>query len=197
MNPIRRNAPDNFREMAKGKSVNAVRILTGAHYKAVERWFREHGMEPVRGLSKHRAEATPEFIKAARIMTNVMLAERFQMSRQTVRRLRRENAIPFPSSSPNAKVEVSTTGGRRITFNRPGPQAAPDSGRDDSPKGLAADWLRSRGGGWKVNRCDADGTFNPRGMHYRVGTMLKTADEMMEMAARKGWKLVDIFSIAA
>lgn len=184
-----RAIPSDFHAIAAAMSL---RSLT-AHYQAgkgtVARWYREAGVRPI----KFKPPSLPipdSFPDYARSSTNAELMERFGISLPTVTAWRKKCKVPSP--------RYVTAPAKRPAFNRPGPQAAPDSGRDDSPVGLAVEYMRSGSRGWNISRCDADGTFNPRGDHYRAGTMpVKTADEMMRWAADKGWKLVDLFAIAA
>ena len=186
-----RPVPDDFIERAGTLSQTAITD----HYKAgkgtVARWYRETGVKPIH-FKPPSLPIPDDFANYARVHTNTEVVEHFGVSLATVTAWRKKLNVPalrnggFPRQKP------------RPAFNRPGPLAAPDSGRDDRPVGLAVEYMRSGSRGWQITRCDADGTFNPRGDHYRVGTMpIKTADEIMSWARDKGWKLVDIFSIAA
>lgn len=56
--------------------------------------------------------------------------------------------------------------------------------RDTSRAGQAADYLRRFG---PVVRCDAVGRFNPTGTHWRRGSSILTADEVIQRAERNGW----------
>lgn len=201
MNPNnKRPAPDGFYQMAKGKSVNAMCMKFKANHVAVKRWFEEFGLTPARPPAPgRRLDPDGEFDTLALTLTDAALADHFNMSTKTVWRLRKERGIVRIRPATVAQKAALARQRRQPPGTKKGPVAAPDSQRDDSPFGLAADYLRMpRGGGWRVHRCDADGVFAPKGSHYRVGNMpVMTADEMMTMAERKGWKLVDIFSIAA
>lgn len=182
MNPRQRPAPDNFRELAVGKSINGIRVITGAHYSAIERWFREHGMTPVRGLSKPRTKMPADFDARAAEMSNLALSKHYGISRQTIRAMRKERGVPLPDDPPSRARTA------RPATKKPA-VPAPDGQRDDSPHGLAADHLRMpRGGGWRVNRCTATGVADPKGDHFRVDHMVLDGDALLAMATRKGWQ---------
>lgn len=199
MNPVKKKTPANFREIAEGQSVNAVCKALKAHCDTVKRWFAEHDMEPNRFPgTKPRLDPGHEFDTLAITMTNEALGRHFKMSSKTIVRLRKARGVFRIKPSPAIEIEQHRIARRRVTGSKKGPQAAPDLGRDDSPVGLAAEHLRMpRGGGWAVNRCDQDGTFNARGDHFRVGNMTLTGDAMIAMASRKGWQRSDIWKVAA
>ncbi|SNT16159.1 hypothetical protein SAMN06295912_15029 [Sphingomonas laterariae] len=186
-------APPNFREIAEGKSVNAVKKVIGRHYKTIERWFAEHGMEPVRGLAKPRTEEPTGFRDMARTATLVELAKHFHMSKHTAARLRNECGVSRKIKS--GAVDRSTSGGKRISFNRPGTLAAPVSQRDDSVAGQAADFLRRRD--WKVHRIDDQGRFDLKGKRYQCGRLQVSAPELIAMAENKGFVPFRVWSEAA
>ena len=184
--PAKIPAPENFREIAQGKSVTAIAKMFGRNHSTAARWFAEHGMTPA--IVTKVAEPPPaDFDDHAWTETNVKLCKRYNRSDSLITRWRRLRGIPAPKfqrKAPEPKTKPA------IVWR--GPKPTQIGQRDDSMAGRAADYLRlSRNGGWRINRCKADGTFDPKGDHWRVGHKLLTEDGLFEMASRKGWRAFD------
>lgn len=56
--------------------------------------------------------------------------------------------------------------------------------RDETPAGMAADYLRRFG---PVIRCNAKGEYQQNGDHWLRGHTILTADEVIDRAERNGW----------
>jgi hypothetical protein len=57
--------------------------------------------------------------------------------------------------------------------------------RDHSRAGQAADYLRKFG---PITRCNADGRFDPEGDHWRRGSSILSAEDIVARAIAKGWQ---------
>lgn len=173
----RRPMPDDFPEVAPGKSVNMLMAIYSCGPGPVARWRKQAGILPSRPaanvkLPRREARAVPDgFALVARGMTMKQLRERFGASEALVRRWCAE-----------AGVEPRRAG--YAYFRQVQPRALPDA-RDNSRAGLAAQYLQKFG---SVVRCDAEGRVDPRGTHWlRGGRYVLTDDEIMSRATRLGW----------
>lgn len=173
----RRPMPDDFREVAPGKSVNALMEIYSCGPGPIARWRKEAGIEAVRAVTapkspRRETRAVPDsFALVARGMTMKQLRERFGASESLVRRWCAE-----------AGVEPRRAG--YAYFRQVQPRALPDA-RDCSRAGLAAQYLQKFG---SVVRCDAEGRVDPRGTHWlRGGRFVLTDEEIMDRARRNGW----------
>jgi len=174
----RSEAPANFREIAEGKMISALCSELRRGHSTIRRWLAEHDMPVISGV-KQQEPPPADFGDYAPFESNAQLEERYSRSDALITRWRKVTGIPAPGRAKKTYQPVQWKH----------PPAAPLAPRDDSMAGRAADYLRMpRGGGWRVNRCKADGTFDPKGDHWRVGRMLLTEEAMLEMASRKGWR---------
>lgn len=173
MAKLQRPMPDDFRDVAPGRTVNQLQKIYGCGPEAVKRWREEAGIAAcVTGPTGKAPRAIPDsFALVARGMTMKQLRERFSASETLVRRWCAE-----------AGVEPRRAG--YAHFRQPGPRPLPDA-RDQSRAGMAAQFLQKFG---SVVRCDAEGRVDPRGTHWlRGGRFVLTDEEIMDRARRNGW----------
>lgn len=174
---VMRPMPDDFPEVAPGKSVNMLMAIYSCGPGPVARWRKQAGILPSRPaanvkLPRREARAVPDgFALVARGMTMKQLRERFGASEALVRRWCAE-----------AGVEPRRAG--YVHFRQAQPRPLPGA-RDNSRAGMAAQYLQKFG---PVFRCNAEGRLDPRGTHWnRGGRTVLTDDEIMERARSKGW----------
>ncbi|AGH48747.1 hypothetical protein G432_05100 [Sphingomonas sp. MM-1] len=164
-----RPAPADFAEHGRRPSAE-LRERYGCSNELLARWRKQHGISMADGPT---ARPVPEdFAIRARSSTNRELAEHYGVGRALISRWRAKCGLSGGISTYRWKVPTPTQVGAR----------------DSSLAGRAADHLRlPRAGSWVVFRCDAAGTADPSGGHFRVGTRLMTEDEMIQFAERKGF----------
>jgi hypothetical protein len=162
-----RPLPDDFATMAHTSDVALLK-----HYacssNTLARWRVETGIPCP--LPRQAAVPAPEgFSALAARMTRNQLRLHFSCSLDKIDRWCRE------------------TGARPINGRPAGGRAGPALtfvNRDYTRAGQAADYLRRFG---PVVRCDAKGRFKQDGSHWRRGSTVLTAQEVIERAERQGW----------
>lgn len=168
-----RAVPDDFRDVAPGRTINELH----RHYRAgpatICRWREEAGINVPKPVPPSTRRPVPDgFALVARGMTIKQLRERFGASEPLVRRWCAETG-----------VEPRRAG--YVRFRQVQPRPLPDA-RDISRAGLAAQFLQRFG---PVTRCTEDGRVDPKGTHWlRGGRFVLTDDEIMDRAARNGWR---------
>lgn len=182
--------PDDFRQNAHRKN-EELREIYGCSPAMLARWRRECGIEPPK-FTKQKMQAPDDFAKLSGKMDTIALAERLHVSKATILRWRKEHGI----GRKTHPVDRSSTGGRRISFNRPGTPTAPHAPRDDSEAGQAADFMKRRG--WiNVFRMNDRGEPDQRGARFQCGRLVLTPAEIIEKASAKGFAPARFWGVAA
>jgi hypothetical protein len=172
-----RRAPEGFVHWAAIEGADALAKRFRAGTKMIARWRREvSGDGP---LVKPRRELKPPpegFADTAANMTTAELCAEYGVCKVTALKWCARVGIaprrPVRKPMPNLGAM-----GR--------PKAAPfATHRDFSSAGQAADFLRRFG---PVVRTDAEGRYKPDGDHWRRGSSILTADEVIARAVRNGW----------
>lgn len=172
-----RSIPEDFPIHAATETVDQLMKRYGCGTVAIARWRREALAAGTLTRSARDLKPLPDdFAAAAANLTDRDVLERYAISKPTLRKwcakagvvLRKAPRIPPPNLGGMGR-----------------PKAAPFAAhRDHSRAGQAADYLRRYG---PVIRCKADGTFDPKGDHWRRGAAILTADEVIARARRNGW----------
>lgn len=182
----KRVIPDDFAELAAKMSNTALRKHYRTNWANIDAWREQSGIPSLPpGPRPDLLARIPEgFEAAARSgLNDVMLAERFGLSRTCVGRYRRALGIA-PADRVYAARRTGKAGAVRAHWRQPGPRPLPDA-RDNSRAGLAAQYLQRFG---PVFRCDPTGRADPSGTHWnRGGRYVLTDAEIMERAERNGW----------
>jgi hypothetical protein len=173
-----RAMPDDFPVHAARETVDLLMRRYECGTAAIARWRREALASGA--LTKEPRQIKPlpgGFALIAPGLTEREMRERYGISKPTVRKwcaaagvvpLRARRTAPPPSLGAMGR-----------------PKAAPMSqNRDTSRAGMAADYLRRFG---PVIRCKADGHFDPAGSHWRRGSTILTAEEIVARAIRNGF----------
>ena len=168
-----RTIPDDFAEYASRETQLQLIKRYRCGPKMVTRWRRQTGILPPKRRSQ--AEQPPQGFKlTAPTLTVTELQVRYARSEATIRRWCRELGVsakrPPQSSSGSANHRFSP--------------APPLVRRDETLAGRAAEYLRRFG---PVVRCNHLGNYDPRGIHWRRGSTILTAAEIVERAKRNGW----------
>ncbi|MBB4154149.1 hypothetical protein GGQ80_002059 [Sphingomonas jinjuensis] len=188
-----RPAPDDFADVAARLHVEQLMAHYGAAYTTVHRWIGETGATPL----QRSVKPMPDDFKVTLDMTQAAAAERYGVSVDVVRRWdeeagfdrraayrnrlareARERVAVRPAATSRA---VATGATRASKFGTPFDPAK----RDWSLAGQAADFLRRLG---PVARCDASGRYDPKGNHWRRGSSILTAADVIARAERNGWQ---------
>lgn len=166
--------PEDFREYAH-ETNEQLAARFDKHPDTIKKWKRRLGIKSPRRGGRAPSNMVPmpaDFADNAKRMTRNELARHYGRSDATIRRLLRVAGIEAMRRQDRPKV-----GYLKAPVDR--------AHRDLSRAGMAADFLRYYGG---LSRCDADGAFNPNGDHWRRGSTILTADEVIARAEAKGWR---------
>ena len=113
----------------------------------------------------------PEFAQYARFMSISGLARHFGKARGVIRTWIRITGVTPAEVKPG-----------NPNWRRPTPLASIRAPQEGSG---AQRHLQKDGAVW---RCTETGRTDPKGTHYMVYGRIRTADEMVAMAERKGWR---------
>jgi hypothetical protein len=181
-------APADWAEFAPTLGVNAARRRWGRNHKVLARWEAETGISLIHGEKAVKRPAPDDFAARHAEMSIVKLAKHYQASPTAVMRWVQEtgigraagvkiaHAVQFAKSKASFGTIVSA-GSRTGAIDRPR--------RDVSRAGQAADYLRHFG---PVVRCDERGRYAENGTYWRRGSIVLTAEEVIERAERNGWQ---------
>lgn len=185
-----RPVPIDFREVAPGKPLRWLATHYRTRIQAVCRWFDEAGIPRPNTRPANRKECPPDFHLYAPHETNPELMVRFNLSQDLVARFRRQTGCVAPHFAKGASRRSP------IRFKRAAEKrlAVVMDNRDDSEASRAQSYLQRF---YPVWRCKEDGTFDPKGSHFRCDGITRTQEEMIERAVRKGWQRDDWRRIAA
>jgi len=141
-----------------------------------------------RSVPVHTAKPMPEdFPLYAGIERNRDLMARYCVSKHLIARWRGECGVAARIGAPRLsapKAPVVYRGHKSYDA-------------DMRPAGINTDaqtYLQKQGPVW---RCTETGRTDPKGTHYMVYGRIRTADEMVAMAERKGWRADEWKEIAA
>jgi len=181
--------------IAKGMTAREVSEATGLTRKAVIEAAKRYGLGPwlVKPGSKpgDTRHIPDDYAERWAVLSNKQLAAHYRKSGATVGvwnkllglvRPTGKHVNPKPAKTAPPKTITSATVKRWPAHHKPAPMV---SNRDVTQAGLAADFLRRFG---PVVRCRADGRYDERGTHWRRGSTVLTADEVIERAQRNGWR---------
>lgn len=113
----------------------------------------------------------PDFAARAAVLTRLELMAHYDRGADVITRWCRQAGVkPYRPPLPRYRRE------RRVV-------SVIDT-RDDSEASRAQSYLQRF---YPVWRCNPDGTFNPKGSHFRCDGITRTTEEMIERAKRKGW----------
>lgn len=178
---VARPVPDDFIERLQ-EPMMTLRADYKASAATVRRWIKECGAARTRLPGGAVAAPIPaDFAEVQKGKTHAQLIEHYAASRSVVKRWFAEAGIkrePFRQPVPHRPLlPISSSPRGQIKPTR--------VFVDTSLAGQAADYLRRYG---PVVRCDAQGSFNERGTHWRRGPSILTAAEVIERAVRNGWR---------
>lgn len=176
MNPnyARRSIPSDYAEMRAKYSARRLCSHYGAGGTTIARWDREIGLVS----NRPKMPAPPDFLESAPFMSKVEMRRKWAVSKTTLERWLADAGI---------RPQV-----RKTVFNSTWRAALPIVQRH-TEYDLAADYLRKFG---PVSKCHKSGEWSLSGEFYRVGAIVRTKDELLEMAARKKAREIRL-SIAA
>ncbi len=174
-----RHIPADFAERWQTNSLEALAEHYGRGITTVRLWASRLGLSRPRGahLSASTANSMPSnFAQMQSGYTIQQLMAHYRVGRDIIRRWMKEAGIqrdrfqqPLRLIKPNAYATSPV--------DRPH--------RDSSRAGMAADFLRRFG---PVARCDERGRFDPTGTHWRRGSTVLDAAEVIDRAERNGWQ---------
>lgn len=172
MRKLQRAMPDDFRDVAPGKSLNELQRIYGCGPDAARRWRNEAGIEWKKpAVARTPRRAVPDgFALVASSMTMKQLRERFGAGESLIQRFCRDAGVT-PRRSGHS------------FWRQSGPRPLIDA-RDVGRAGQAAIFLQRLG---PVFRCTAEGRADPKGTHWRRGSAVLTDAELMQRAERNGW----------
>lgn len=129
------------------------------------------------GHANMKRAVPDDFAQVLRSLGSQGAAKHYRTSLSTLTRWRRECGM-----AKHHRAKPSAAGGmRRSGFTeRPLMQA-----RDMSFVGQAADYLRRYG---SIHRCNHDGSFNPKGDHWRRNNRIVTSDHIVKIAINLGYR---------
>lgn len=165
--------PADFSVNAQRETVDLLMKRYQVGTEKIARWRRECGLSVVRAIP------IPEgFADAAPTLTVAQMEERYGVTRVTINKWCLQFGVkPAPGVRGPAGVPSLGAMGRA----KPAPL---NQHRDTSRAGQAADYLRQYG---PVIRCNPAGHYDPKGNHWRRGSTVLCADEVIARAIRNGW----------
>lgn len=180
--PQQKTVPDDFAQHAARETVVQLVHRYRCGTRTIARWRRECGVDVVIAKREPRIEPLPDgFELVAPVMTMRELKERFGKGKTTIWKwCRRANVQPRRASThpPRASRPIGHIHAGRKLNPFDGPH------RDISRAGQAADYLRQFG---PVIRCNSAGRYDQNGDHWRRGSSILCADEIIARAIRNGW----------
>jgi hypothetical protein len=175
-----RPMPADFPQVAPGKSIRWLARHYSARNEVIMRFFEESGALRLYQVPSVRKPVPDDFAEFAPIESSRELTVRYETSSDTVARWRREKGIPAPhfvhTEETKPKRHYRRAVEQRLSIVM--------DNRDGSEASRAQSWLQRF---YPVWRCDPEGTFNPKGTHFRCDGIIRTSDEMIERAKRKGF----------
>lgn len=171
-----RPVPDDFAQWAAVETVDKLMSRYGCGTVLIARWRKESGAPRPHNRPGGQKPIADGFADAAARLNITQLEEHFGVSRATIRKWLERAGLK--AARPHRVIVPCTSSMGR-------PKAAPViTNRDTSRAGMAADYLRRFG---PVVRCKANGSFDPKGSHWRRGSTVLCADEIIARAIRNGW----------
>lgn len=168
-------APDGFAADAAEMTSRQLMEKYGVSGATLHRWRGQLGLS----APSWRQPVPDGFRDLAPTMTMAALVAHFGRAERTVRRWCNEVGV-----MPARAVRVYTPRPARETSGWKHPVAISNVRRDYTQAGQAADFLRKFG---PVVRCNPGGGYHPDGKHWRRGSSILTADEIIDRATRNGW----------
>lgn len=176
--PLDRTVPADFADNWQTMS----QIDLCAHYgrgsAVVSDWCKRLGLVRTQGTGRVKAQTPTDFAAFVKGKSRREIAGHYGISPETVRRMCAELGIRTEG------VAFRQSGTSVSSKLQPYHKTAMAPQRDMTRAGMAADWLRRFG---PVVRCNAAGAYDPRGDHWRRGSTVLTADEVIDRAERNGW----------
>lgn len=165
-----RTLPADFAEHAQCSTNSELEERYNCCGDIISRWRREAGVPSKKNM--RRSESAPEgFAKVAPTLTKKALRERYHRSGETITRWLDEAGV---SCKTFVVGEAKVASPRAYT---PPPVNLAEAIR-------AATFLQRFG---PVTRCNDAGAYDPKGYHWRRGSAVLCADEIIDRAARQGF----------
>lgn len=194
MTSRRRPVPADWAIKARRLGPQALMDHYRAGYDTVRRWIRETGVV----VPQRIPAPIPADFADTHDMTQSAAAARYGVSVDIVRRWDGEAGIDRRAEwiSRMTRMARSRSMSRPALAGAMTPRAQPvrtaklptpfdATKRDWSAAGQAADFLRRFG---PVARCDESGRYDPKGNHWRRGSSILTAADVIARAERNGWQ---------
>lgn len=189
--PPLRPVPEDFAEHAHDSyKANQERFRAGYH--TMRRWYAETGIPVPFGQGQRQRKHPPADYATTTIgISRRQVAKTHGVSEDTAERWDRELGIVRPRHLPGRKPATKPV--RRVSVVSTFMTAPVDRPHMDmSYAGRAAEYLRKYG---PVIRCDERGRFDIAGTHWRRGSTLLDAAQIIDRAVRNGfdadaWKRV-------
>lgn len=183
--PLPRAMPSDFKSFAPGRGLVELMRHYGASSGTVRRWREMASIREVPMNTARFREMPDNFAQLAPRMTKQSAAAFWGASDPVLRRWCNEAGISFK------RVQVYRHPGSRPVIS--------ETTRDQSVAGRAADFLQKLA---PIHRCDADGTANKNGTHWRRNLRVMTAEQVIERAQGlgfdpDGWKRLPVPAVAA
>lgn len=173
-NPFR-PVPDDFLQVAPGKTQSWLKKHYRTSIKAVVRWQNETGVEKCKGPPpppKPRREVPDDLAEVARTRYLHEIIKYYRTSEKVLRRWMKETGI-----QPGKRLVMNTL----ERAGQPWASKLTDM-RQKTIYDDAADELRRHR--WIVYRCTHKGVYARKGDYWRVGQVICTPDELLERAER-------------
>lgn len=173
-NPFR-PVPDDFLQVAPGKTQNWLKQHYRTSTKCVVRWQNETGVEKSKGTPpppKPKREAPEDLAEVARSRYLHEIIKYYRTSEKVLRRWMRETGI-----KPGKRLAKNTL----ERAGQPWVSKLTDM-RQKNIYDEAADELRRHR--WIVYRCTHKGVYARKGGYWRVGQIVCTPEELLERADR-------------
>jgi hypothetical protein len=178
----RRGVPEDFGEWASVETVLQLIKRYCCGTATVTRWRRELGLKPVRSRQKKPTAIPDGFALVAPVTTMRELKQRYGKGKTTIWKWCQIAGVQPRTVAVSRTQQVRPARNPAPAGRKLNPFDGPH--RDTTRAGMAADYLRKFG---PVVRCDAAGRFNPTGNHWRRGSTILCADEVIARAIRNGW----------
>lgn len=165
-----RPLPADFAEHAVHETNSDLMARYGCCADIVTRWRQQSGV-PSKKSRRNSDPAPADFAKVAPVLTKRELRARYHRADPTLNRWLQETGASYGRNAPPPGIRPA-----QATTTLPPPVL----GRAVQ----AAEFLLKFG---PVSRCNADGTFNPCGDHWRRSSSVLCAAEIIARAERQGF----------
>lgn len=175
--PATRSMPEDFPKYAHETDKQLMQRFKMGR-RLIKRFRKECGVEPRKSGARH--EAPEGFAGAAPEMTIAEIMTHWQCSERMAYRWCRDNGVTA------RKIRVANSTKPRLVATRSTKHFSPQNKPhlDMTRAGRAAEYLRRYG---PVVRCNVGGRYDPNGDHWRRGSAILNAQEVIERAIRNGW----------